>query len=174
MQIRAKSVVIFQSLNRFLFTVCHEQFNNQVFYIPVGGGVEPGEYSIDAAKREVLEEIGNEVENMKLLDISENIFNYNGKDEHEIVFVYKADFKNKLTYDSIPIGNLNENGTKIKLTWATIDQIQVQQIKIYPPSLWKTLEQLTRSEKKARTANKVLKKNFSVTDSLRFNSVKKR
>lgn len=101
MQIRAKSVVIFQNKNRFLFTVCHEQSTNQVFYIPVGGGVQVKEYSIDAVKREILEEINQEIENIKLLEINENIFTYNRKEEHEIVFIYTADFKNKLAYDTI-------------------------------------------------------------------------
>jgi len=49
-----------------------------VFYIPIGGGVEAGEYAIDAAKREVPEEVGQEIENICLLDISENIFTFNG------------------------------------------------------------------------------------------------
>jgi 8-oxo-dGTP pyrophosphatase MutT (NUDIX family) len=117
-----------------------------VFYIPVGGGIEAGEYSIDAAKREVLEEINQEIENIELLNINENIFIYNGKDEHEIVFVYKADFKNKLAYDSIFTGKLNDNGSKIKVVWATIDEIKVQHIKIYPGGLMKILEQQTKGD----------------------------
>jgi 8-oxo-dGTP pyrophosphatase MutT (NUDIX family) len=146
MQIRAKSVVNFQNKNRFLFTVCYEQSNNQVFYMPVGGGIEVKEYSIDAAKREVLEELNQEIENIKLLDINENIFTYNGKEEHEIVFVYKADFKDKLAYDTPLIGNLNDNGTKIKVAWATTDEIRDQHIKIYPERLWEILEQLTKGD----------------------------
>ena len=147
MQIRAKSIVIFQNKNRFLFTVCYEQSNKQVFYIPVGGGIEAGEHSIDAAKREVLEEINQEIENIELLDINENIFIYNGKREHEIVFVYKADFINKLAYDTTLIGNLNDNGTKIEVAWATAEEIKDQHIKIYPESIWKTLEHLTKGER---------------------------
>jgi ADP-ribose pyrophosphatase YjhB (NUDIX family) len=147
MQIRAKSIVIFQKKTKFLFTVCYEQSNKQVFYIPVGGGVEVGEYSSDTAKREVLEEISQEIENIQLLDVQENIFNYNAKDEHEIVFIFKADFKNKLAYDSIPIGNLNDNGTKIELTWAAIDEIKERNIKIYPDCLWHILETLTKDER---------------------------
>jgi len=146
MQIRAKAVVIFQNKNRFLFTVCNEQSKNQVFYIPVGGGVEVGEYSIDAARREVREEISQEIENIELLNINENIFTYNGKKEHEIVFIYKAEFKNKLAYEATLITNSNDNGTKIKVAWATTDEITDKHIKIYPECLWEILDQLTKDE----------------------------
>ena len=146
MQVRAKAVVIFQNKNKFLFTVCYEHTNKQVFYIPVGGGVEAGEYSIDAARREVLEEIGQETENLRLIDINENIFTYNGKDEHEIVFVYMADFKDKLAYDDTLVGNFNDNGHEIKLAWASIEEIKAQKIKIYPGRLLKILEQLIARE----------------------------
>ena len=146
MQIRAKAVVIFQNKNQFLFTICYEQSNNQVFYIPVGGGVEAGEYSIDAAKREVLEEISQEIENIELLNINENIFTYNGKGEHEIVFIYKAEFKNKLAYDTTLMGNPKDDGAKIKVAWATTDEIKDQHIKIYPECLWEILDQLTKDK----------------------------
>jgi ADP-ribose pyrophosphatase YjhB (NUDIX family) len=144
MQIRAKVVVVLQDKAKFLFTACYEQLNNQVFYIPVGGGIEAGEYSIDAAKREVLEEIDQEIENLELLNISENIFIYNAIEEHEIVFAYSADFKNKLAYDTMLVGNLNANGIRIKIAWATIEEMRNKHIKIYPESLWEILEQLTR------------------------------
>lgn len=91
--IRGKSIVILEKDKRFLFTVCFEQITKKIFYVPVGGGIEFGEHSLATAKREVLEEIGEETENEQLIDISENIFTFNGLNEHEIVFVYKAEFK---------------------------------------------------------------------------------
>ena len=91
--IRGKSIVLFELDNKFLFTVCAEETTNKIFYIPVGGGIEFGEHSGDAAKREVMEEIGQEIKNLRLLDIMENIFTYNRINEHEIVFIYIADLK---------------------------------------------------------------------------------
>ncbi len=92
--IRGKSVVILEHKTKFLFTVCIET-SGKVYYIPIGGGIEFGEHSSEAGKREALEEIGQEVINLQLLNVSENILKYNEVDEHEIVFIYKAEFKNK-------------------------------------------------------------------------------
>src|SRR6185503_2355129 len=121
--IRAKSVVVFKYENRFLFTLCTEEITSKIFYIPVGGGVEFGEHSSDAAKREVMEEIGQEIENLQLLDIIENIFTYNAINEHEIVFIYIADLKNKEAYHSL-IANKNDKGESIKLIWASVEDIK--------------------------------------------------
>jgi 8-oxo-dGTP pyrophosphatase MutT (NUDIX family) len=140
-KIRAKSIVIFENKNRFLFTVCHENSTNQVFYIPVGGGVHVGEYSDEAARREVLEEIGQEIENIHLLEVTENIFTYNGIDEHEIVFIYQADFKNKHAYETPLISSLHDSGDEIKLIWSTINDIKSLDIKVYPQTLIKILEE---------------------------------
>jgi ADP-ribose pyrophosphatase YjhB (NUDIX family) len=139
--IRTKSIVIFKHKNRFLFTVCTENVTDKIFYIPVGGGVGFGEQSGDAAKKEVMEELGQEIENLQLLDIMENIFTYNGIDEHEIVFVYKADMKDKNAYDSLS-PNKNDKEELIKLTWATIQEIKNKQIDLYPFRLLDTLERL--------------------------------
>ena len=138
--IRAKAVVIFEHQSKFLFTVCDEE-SKGIFFIPVGGGVEFGEHSIAAAKREVLEEIGQEIKTEQLLDISENIFTYNGIEEHEIVFLYKAEFKNNQAHLNL-VGNLNDKGKQIELTWATIDEIREKEINIYPFNLLEILNKL--------------------------------
>ncbi len=133
--LRGKAVVIIEYKGKFLFTVCFDQLTGQVFYIPVGGGIEFGEYSDVAAKREMLEEVGKEIINLELIDVSENIFKFNGIEEHEIVFVYKGDFKDQTVYESEQKGSINDKGNLIELTWATIDQIKENGINFYPPHL---------------------------------------
>ena len=140
--IRAKSVVVFKYENRFLFTLCTEETTSKIFYIPVGGGVEFGEHSSDAAKREVMEEIGQEIENLQLLDIVENIFTYNAINEHEIVFIYIADLKNKDAYHSL-VANKNDKGESIKLTWASVEEIKSKNINVYPFQLLRLLEKIS-------------------------------
>lgn len=142
MPVRGKAIVILRKDDRFLFTVCVEEEYKQVFYIPVGGGIEFGEYSIDAAKREALEETGREVTNLRLLNIKENIFRYNAKDEHEILFTYLADFVDPSSYyDELDAG-LDCDGKKIELTWATIEEVASRNVKVYPTTLLEDLAQL--------------------------------
>jgi len=141
MDIRGKSIAVFRHNNKYLFTVCYEREKDEVFYIPVGGGIEFGEYSLAAAKREVKEEIGQETENERLLSITENIFTFNGIKEHEIVFTYYAEFRNKQAYSSLLKGGINAEGKEIKLIWAALDEIETKNICVYPQSLLALLKQ---------------------------------
>lgn len=141
MQIRGKAIVVFEYNKKYLFTVCCDHDKNEVFYIPVGGGIEFGEYSLDAAKREVLEEIGQQTMNERLLGVSENIFHLNGTDEHEIVFIYSAGFQNESAYSSVLKGGINDKGEEIKLIWSSLDEIENNNIRVYPQSLLDILKQ---------------------------------
>ncbi len=140
--IRCKAIVIFRYQDKFLFTDCFETTTGQEFYIPPGGGVEFGEHSSEAARREVMEETGEEVENLKLLKIEENIFFYNGADEHEIVFIYCGELKNKQAYTSSLKGGMEASGKEIKLVWASINKIKEKRIQLYPEGLLEILEEL--------------------------------
>jgi ADP-ribose pyrophosphatase YjhB (NUDIX family) len=137
--IRGKSIVIFKSGEKFLFTAACEPTTGKIFYCPVGGGIEFGEYANEAAKREVLEEMGEEIINIQLLDVRENIFTYDGKKGHEIVFVFKADFKNVETYHKEMQG-YESNGAPLTLLWSSLDEIREKAVPVYPDSIINLLE----------------------------------
>jgi ADP-ribose pyrophosphatase YjhB (NUDIX family) len=142
MKIRGKSIVIIRRDDKYLFTKCLEREHQQTYYIPVGGGIEFGERSVDAARREALEETGEEVTNLRLLDISENIFRYNAKDEHEILFTYLADFVNEHAYSSTLNAGLDCDGNTIELLWLTLDEATSSGATLYPPTLPEKLKSL--------------------------------
>ena len=110
------------------------------FYLPVGGGIEFGEYSVDAVRREVKEELGKEIVHERLLGISENIFTFDGKKEHEIVFTYVAEFKDQAAYNEKLTG-IESNGQLMDLVWITIDELAKSTMKLYPSGLFEQLEQ---------------------------------
>jgi len=64
----------------------------ETFYRPLGGGIEYSERSADAVVRELREEIGAELADVRCLGMLENVFTYNGEIGHELVIVYKAQF----------------------------------------------------------------------------------
>lgn len=67
-------------------------------YRAPGGGIEFGEHSTTALAREMREELGQEINIIKLLGVSENIFTYEGHPGHEISFIYLAEFTNPEVY----------------------------------------------------------------------------
>ena len=77
-----------------------------------GGHVEKGESFIDSAKREVFEETGLKVDNLKLCGIIDWCHRKSG--ERYMVILYKTD-----TYSGELIGETEEG----KVFWADIDEI---------------------------------------------------
>src|SRR4029077_15138566 len=60
----------------------------RVFHRLIGGSVELGERAVDAAVREVAEELRATLVAPRLLGGLENVFTYDGELGHEVVFVY--------------------------------------------------------------------------------------
>ena len=85
-----------------------------------GGHVEKGESFIDSAKREVLEETGLKVDNLKLCGIIDWCHRKSG--ERYMVILYKTD-----TYSGELIGETEEG----KVFWADIDEIPKMELPPY-------------------------------------------
>lgn len=64
--------------------------NKQGFYFPIGGRVKAGETSNEASQREVLEELGIVVTDLKFKGIAELFFESENGRVQEICFVYSA------------------------------------------------------------------------------------
>jgi ADP-ribose pyrophosphatase YjhB (NUDIX family) len=60
------------------------------FYRPPGGGIEFGETSEAAARREMNEELGIDVRRLALLGVQEDLFTLRGQPYHEIDFIYET------------------------------------------------------------------------------------
>ena len=80
--------IIFRYEDKVLVEVPKYNFYNSV--VP-GGRIKIGEYSIDAIKREIKEEMGFELLDSKLgfVKTLEEMFTFNNTDYHEIFFIYK-------------------------------------------------------------------------------------
>jgi len=89
-QIRVLSVALIENNGKYLAALGYDKNKDQKFYRAPGGGVEFGETSVEALKREMLEEFAVEVGEIELLEVVENIFQFEGRGGHEICFIYKA------------------------------------------------------------------------------------
>ena len=70
-----------------------------LFQRPLGGHVEFGEYAVDTIHREFLEEIGQELTDVRRLGVLENIFLWRDGTEHEVVFIFAAAFADEAAYE---------------------------------------------------------------------------
>ena len=98
-QIRPIAICVFRNKDRILVFEGIDPDNGGIFYRPLGGGIEFGERSEDAARRELKEEINAEVEELKYLGTLENIFVFNENPYHEIVQVYDGVLIDSGLYD---------------------------------------------------------------------------
>ncbi|QOY35255.1 NUDIX hydrolase [Anaerobacillus isosaccharinicus] len=134
-QIRAIAICIFRKNDLILVSEGFDELKQEYYYRPIGGGIEYGETSSNALKREVLEEIGANITNEKFLGAFENIFTYNGDLGHEIVFVYDADFVDKSFYDKPSFLGWEDNGVPFKLYWKPISDFKNEKIVLVPEEL---------------------------------------
>jgi len=97
----------------------------------MGGGVEFGETSEEALKREFAEEIQAELTNIKYLGCLESIFTFSGKQGHEILFVYECDFVDPKFYQLESI-NFQEKKRQKTALWVEIEKFKSGKLKLVP------------------------------------------
>jgi ADP-ribose pyrophosphatase YjhB (NUDIX family) len=132
--IKIKTMVVFRRGNEILVNAVPEPDGTVKGYRPPGGHVEFGERAIETIAREVVEELQTEGENYQLLSMLENMFVYGGKQHHEIVFIFTADFKDKSFYEKDNVLGHLEDGTNFDLFW--IDPAKLPAgLKLYPIGL---------------------------------------
>lgn len=122
LNIRAAGVIIHN--NKILV---HRNINHE-HHALIGGKIVINESSVDAVKREFIEEIGKEVDVQECIAVVENFFNMKGKRYHEIMFIHKVEFvdeQDKLidyTLDNI------EGKDYLKYMWLDLDKIDEYKI----------------------------------------------
>lgn len=133
-RIRAVALCAVMNGDRVLVRRHVDQPTQQVFFRPPGGAIEYGEHSLDAARREMQEEIGADVANLRLLGCVENIFQYEGEIGHEIVFVYRADFADQSLYGREQVDGQEADGQVFVALWLPLAAFTPEQ-PLYPTAL---------------------------------------
>ena len=125
--IRVIAICTFLRDNRLLVFEAFDAVKGTPFYRPLGGGVDPGETSADALVREIREEMGQEITDLRLLGVLESIFTVGERAGHEIVFVYDGRFCDESVYAQ-PAFTIHEaTGEVIRAVWrelASFDDYQ--------------------------------------------------
>lgn len=120
--------------NKLLVGKGFDQVKNEVFYRALGGGIDFGETSSDALKREFLEEINAHITVKDYLGVEENIFTYKGKPCHEIVFLYSIEIPEDTYKDEYEI---DDEADEYNAVWVDIDDFKSGKKIIYPEGFLK-------------------------------------
>jgi 8-oxo-dGTP pyrophosphatase MutT (NUDIX family) len=136
---RAQALCVFYNMGRILVYEANDSVKNETFYRPLGGGIHFQEKGTDAVKREIMEELGEETENVNCIGTLENIYMYEGEPGHEIVFVFDGKLKNKELYNKDRIKTLEgpKSGWAI---WKNMDEIINNRLILYPDGLTELLQ----------------------------------
>lgn len=122
---------IFRKGNKILL---HHGLDSEHYTLP-GGRVKEGETTEDAIKREIKEEMGQDVKVVKSVSFMENLFDMNEKKYHEILVTYELEFLDKNMYEKERIKAI-EKDKKLEFIW--FDQDKLDNI-TFVPTVLKTI-----------------------------------
>ncbi|QIH08843.1 MULTISPECIES: NUDIX hydrolase [unclassified Pseudomonas] len=116
-RIRALALCVFHHQGKILVHQFDDPHQQQTVFRPVGGGIEFGERSDQAIRREVEEELGLSISQLRLLGTLENLFTYLGQPGHEIVQVYDARFNDASVYSRDQLHGEETDGMGFTVSW---------------------------------------------------------
>lgn len=118
--------------DELLFSRGYDEVKKQAFLRPLGGHVEFGEKGEETIQREMREELGCEVTQIKFLSMFENLFTYNGKKGHEIILAYEGRLEDESFYKKDSF-TFFEGDRKTEAGWFSKADVEKEGIPIYPP-----------------------------------------
>jgi ADP-ribose pyrophosphatase YjhB (NUDIX family) len=133
--IRPKVVCLLRNSSRILLIRAVDPHDGSCFLLPPGGGVEFGETLEQAVIREVLEEVGVHLPSAKRLGMFENMFQFAGRPEHELVFVYEAECHEPILCGREEVSITESNGAVLTARWYTLADIAAAGLPLFPEGL---------------------------------------
>ncbi len=138
--VRTVALCVVMRAGKLLVGEMRDSVEGDYFYRPLGGTIEFGERSAATAAREMSEELGAEVCNVRWLGTIENLFVVHGRQGHEIVMVYEANFVDESMYRRSPIWGQEDDGSPIKAVWKTMDDFRSGSLRLVPDGLLSMLD----------------------------------
>ena len=137
--VRPLAVCVFRRGDDLFVAEGYDSTKRQVYYRPLGGTIEFGERGRDTVVREIREEIGQEITNLRYLGALENIFTCEGRPGHEIVLVYEADFADAALYEQSSVKGMEDGDLPFQALWKPAADFDRGQAPLYPEGLLQLL-----------------------------------
>ncbi|HRI77114.1 MAG TPA: NUDIX hydrolase [Alphaproteobacteria bacterium] len=132
--IRMKAMAVFRRGDKILVNEVREPDGTLIGFRIPGGHVEFGEKTADTIVREIREELGADISNLRVLATIENVFTYGGQPGHEVIVVYAADFADAQMYEQDMLEAAEDDGTAFTLVWQDPDDLP-EGLPLYPTGL---------------------------------------
>ena len=124
-RIRPLALCVFRRGDLIFVSRGHDKSKGETFYRPIGGKIEFGETARDAVAREVMEELGEAVTDIRYIGALENIFEYEGKPGHEIVMVFDGRFvDDSLNCDDVVLVGEDDGDVLYEASWRMLDSFR--------------------------------------------------
>jgi 8-oxo-dGTP pyrophosphatase MutT (NUDIX family) len=132
---------VFSNGSQILVGEARDVVKNQTFHRPIGGEIHFGETSERAMRREIDEELGLEVSDLRLLGVTENVFTFEGEQGHEIVFVFDARFSDAAVYSMPSLQGVESTQEAFRAVWRDPHAAEGGAVPLYPDGLRELLAQ---------------------------------
>ena len=139
--IRPKAVCTVRRGAEILVSAARDSVKGETYYGPLGGGIEFGELAAHAVRREMMEELGAGLAGVRLLGVLENIFTYEGRPGHEIVFVFLGRFADATLYQRDELRWTESDGTQWVAGWMPLEHFAPGGPPLYPSGLYALLSE---------------------------------
>lgn len=134
-KIRPIVIGIFRKGDVILVFEGYDPIKEETFYRPLGGGIDFGEHSRQTLIREIHEELGAEITEVRYLGALENVFTYNGQPGHEIIFVYEAAFVDPAFYELPELTGYEDDDSPFRAIWKPLEIFRRGEAPLYPKGL---------------------------------------
>jgi 8-oxo-dGTP pyrophosphatase MutT (NUDIX family) len=116
--IRVVALGVIRRGEEILVSQLHDPGDDYHFYRPLGGGIEFGELGHEALIREFDEELDVELTDIEYLETYEDVFMFDGRQEHELWRIYEATIVEEWPYERDRMtGRDPEIGEEFPVVW---------------------------------------------------------
>ncbi len=137
-QIRVKAMCIIEHDGKLLVSRYWDEVKQEYFYRLLGGSMEFGETAEETIRREIKEEINSDLLNLRFLQMVENMFTFEGKPGHEVIFLYTGEIsRTELFHKSTFV--ITEGYTEVEGMWVLIQEAISGPVPLYPACDYKSI-----------------------------------